>query len=411
MAIDFSQRYFSAMKTNISLAGPMATTYFYQLQCSSCQAVFDKKQLQTFCALCGQSPITVKFDLGTSLPQHLIDFEERSMWRYASVLPLLSRKNRVSLGEGFTPVLRLDKLANNLGMANLLLKDESLNPTGSFKARGLSMAVSKAKELGVEACIVPTAGNAGGALSAYCAKAGIKATVVMPRHTPEAFKKECLAFGAELVLVDGLINDCAQKVAQLKKENAYFDISTMKEPYRLEGKKTLGYELAEQLDWTLPDVILYPAGGGTGLIGIWKAFQEMKSMGWIKDIPTRMIAVQASNCQPLVATFTGLQTSSANYQGKATVANGLAVPRPFAERLMLDVLAQSRGTALAVSEDEITASVKELARTEGLLVAPEGAALLATLKQLLKTGEVNREEKVLLLNTGSGYKYLDNFEF
>lgn len=395
------------MKTNISLAGPITTTYFYQLQCSSCQAVYDKKQVQTFCALCGQSPITVKFDLDTSLPQHLIDFEERSMWRYAGVLPLLAKKNRVSLGEGFTPILELSKLGNSLGVDSLLLKDESLNPTGSFKARGLSMAVSKAKELGVEACVVPTAGNAGGALSAYCAKAGLKATVVMPRHTPEAFKKECLAFGAELVLVDGLISDCAQKVAQLKKEQAYFDISTMKEPYRLEGKKTLGYELAEQLDWTLPDVILYPAGGGTGLIGIWKAFQEMKDMGWINTIPTRMIAVQAANCQPLVATLKGLQTSSA----KATIANGLAVPRPFAERMMLDVLVQSGGTALAVSEEEITASVKEMARAEGLLVAPEGAALLAALKHLLKSGGVDRQEKVLLLNTGSGYKYLDNFDF
>ncbi|MEE1944901.1 threonine synthase [Pedobacter sp. KR3-3] len=399
------------MKTNVSLAAPMATTYSYQLKCSTCEAVYDQRQLQTFCALCGQSPISVKFELGTSLPQHLIDFEERSMWRYAGVLPLKNKLNRVSLGEGWTPILQLDTLASRLGMHSLLLKDESLNPTGSFKARGLSMAVSKAKELGVEACIVPTAGNAGGALSAYCAKAGLQATVVMPSHTPEAFKKECLAFGAELILVEGLINDCAQKVAMLKKERPYFDVSTMKEPYRLEGKKTLGYELAEQLDWSLPDVILYPAGGGTGLIGIWKAFEEMKSMGWIKEFPTRMIAVQATNCQPLVATFSGLQSSSSNYQGKATIANGLAVPRPFAERMMLDVLAQSGGTALAVSEDEIIASVKEMAKAEGLLVAPEGAALLAALKRLLKNGQIEAHQKVMLLNTGSGYKYLDNFDF
>ncbi len=389
---------------------PTVITSLYQLKCSSCQAVYDSTQLQTFCTSC-QSPIITAFELAPASPFEVIDVAERSMWRYAKFLPLLSRKHRVSLGEGLTPILELSTLGNILGLDKLWLKDESFNPTGSFKARGLSMAVSKAKELGVEACIVPTAGNAGGALSAYCAKAGIQSTVVMPKHTPEAFKKECLAFGAELILVDGLINDCAQKVASIKKERNCFDMSTMKEPYRLEGKKTLGYELAEQLNWNLPDVILYPAGGGTGLIGIWKAFQEMKRMGWITHIPTRMIAVQAENCQPLVATFKGLQPNCSNYQGKATVANGLAVPRPFAERMMLEVLAESNGSALAIAEAEIIDNLKEISTAEGLLIAPEGAALLAALKKLLKSGQVQPYEKILLLNTGSGYKYLDNFDF
>lgn len=382
----------------------------YHLKCTSCGVSYQKEELNTFCKVC-QSPIGVQFELSTLSPFSIINQNERSMWRYAKVMPLSDEKNKVSLGEGFTPVLRLSALANKLGLENLLLKDESLNPTGSFKARGLSMAVSKAKELGVEGCIIPTAGNAGGALSAYCAKAGLGVIVVMPEHTPLAFKKECIAFGAKLVEVKGLINDCAKKVAEIKQEKNFFDISTMKEPYRLEGKKTLGYEIAEQFNWELPDVILYPTGGGTGLIGIWKAFEEMKAMGWIKNVPTRMIAVQTENCQPLVATFEGIQANSANYNGKATMANGLAVPRPFAEKMMLDVLSESNGYALAVNEASISKSLKEIAVTEGLLVAPEGAALLEALKILIDKKQVLPHEKVLLLNTGSAYKYLDNMSF
>jgi len=399
------------METMLSTKPQQSITTDYDLTCNQCGKLYDKYSLQTFCNACGQSSIVADFRLGLSNPKDFIDHNERSMWRYAKAMPLSSQKNRISLGEGWTPILSLNNIGEKLGMENLLLKDESFNPTGSFKARGLSMAISKAKELGVTACIVPTAGNAGGAMSAYCAKAGIKAIVVMPRHTPIAFQKECMAFGAETVLVDGLISDCAQRVAAIKSQTDCFDISTMKEPYRLEGKKTLGYELAEQLNWELPDVILYPAGGGTGLIGIWKAFHEMKQMGWINHITTRMIAVQAENCQPLVATYNGLQKDCSVYQGKASVANGLAVPRPFAEKMMLNVLEQSNGLALGISEIEIERNLKEMASTEGLLVAPEGAALLSALKQLLAKGEIQHHEKVLLLNTGSAYKYLDNFNF
>lgn len=388
-----------------------AITIDYELNCHACHHPYQKDQLNSFCSQCGKSPIEVQFQLGPQISKACILQKERSMWRYAKLLPSVHESNRVSLGEGWTPILNMARTADRLGMDHLMIKDESFNPTGSFKARGLSMAVSKAKELGVKGCIVPTAGNAGGALSAYCAKAGMQSIVVMPRHTPEAFKKECKAFGAELILVDGLINDCAKVVAEIKKDNHYFDISTMKEPYRLEGKKTLGYEIAEQLDWELPDVILYPAGGGTGLIGIWKAFKEMQQMGWVKEIPTKMIAVQAENCRPLVDTFNGLQANCTTYKGMATIANGLAVPQPFAEKMMLAVLEQSKGLAIAISETEIISSVKEIAATEGMLVAPEGAALLAALKLLLKNGAVNASQKVLLLNTGSCYKYLDSFEF
>lgn len=332
------------------------------------------------------------------------------MWRYKEVLPVLDEKNIVSLGEGMTPILSLARLGHEHDLPNLLLKDESNNPTGSFKSRGLSVAVSKAKEFGVERCIIPTAGNAGGALAAYCASAGIKATVVMPRHTPALFMEECELYGATLVLADGLISDCARKVAELKTKQDYFDISTLKEPYRLEGKKTMGYEIAEQMNWKLPDVILYPTGGGTGLIGMWKAFQEMQTLGWINTKLPRMIAVQAENCQPIVHTWKGLQPNSRNYIGRASLANGLAVPNPFAEDMILEVLRASFGFPVAVSDSSMVKAVKEMARKEGLLVAPEGGALWAALLQLLEKGIVSRSETILLLNTGSGYKYLENLK-
>ncbi len=385
-------------------------TIDYGLSCHACHHPFNKYVLNSFCSECGK-PIEVHMHLDSKISKTEIDGNDQSMWRYARFLPLIDKSNRITLGEGWTPILKMDRLATRLGLSNLLIKDESFNPTGSFKARGLSMAVSKAKELGVEGCIVPTAGNAGGALSAYCAKAGMKSIVVMPRHTPDAFKKECRAFGAEVILVDGLINDCAKVVAEIKNDKNLFDISTMKEPYRLEGKKTLGYEIAEQLNWQLPDIILYPTGGGTGLIGIWKAFKEMQEMGWLKKIPTKMIAVQAENCKPLVDTFNGLQANCLGYKGMPTVANGLAVPHPFAETMMLEVLEQSEGLAVAVSEIEISNCLKEIAITEGMLIAPEGAALLAALKSLLRSGQVLSDQEILLLNTGSGYKYLDSFEF
>lgn len=378
------------------------------LSCSVCNKIYSVDKLQTFaeCEKCGKSPLLAQYELLDGITKAEIDTNERSMWRYREMLPVFEDENIVSLGEGWTPILKLDRLAAQIGLSSLKMKDESMNPTGSFKARGLSMAVSKAKELAVECCIIPTAGNAGGALSAYCAKAGMKAIVVMPRHTPEAFKKECRYFGAELIEVDGLISDCARKVAEIKVTKDCFDISTMKEPYRLEGKKTMGYEIAEQMNWTLPDVILYPTGGGTGLIGMWKAIHEMKELGWVGEKFPRMIAVQSAVCNPIVRTWEGKQNNSSGYKGDATFANGLAVPNPFAEKLILNVLRESHGTAVDVTDDEIKKAMKEIAANEGLLICPEGAALLPALKKLLIEGTINRSEKILFLNTGSAYKYL-----
>lgn len=334
------------------------------------------------------------------------------MWRYRELLPVLADENIVSLGEGFTPILSLRNLGGKYDFAKLQLKDEGQNPTGSFKARGLSMAISKAKEFGVEGCIIPTAGNAGVAMAAYCAKAGMRAVVVMPRHTPKAFKEECYWYGAEVVLVDGLINDCAAKAKSINAVNQLLDVSTLKEPYRLEGKKTMGFEIAEQLNWTLPDVILYPAGGGTGLIGIWKAFREMQALGWLaKNIKLpRMVAVQAANCQPLVDTFFGRQANAQQYVGKPTIANGLAVPRPLGEQMMLQVLRESEGTAVSITDEQMLEGLQELGRHEGLFVAPEGAALWMATRHLAATGDLNPADHVLLLNTGSGQKYMENIE-
>lgn len=321
------------------------------------------------------------------------------------MLPVFNKQNIVTLGEGWTPLLSLKRLAGKLEVEDLSIKDESQNPTCSFKARGLSMAVSKAKEFGIENCIVPTAGNAGSALAAYCARAGMEATVVMPSHTPKAFQTECDYFGAQLILVEGLIGDCAKKVEELKMIREYFDVSTMKEPYRIEGKKTMGYEIAEQMGWRLPDVILYPTGGGTGLIGMWKAFREMIELGWICNNMPRMIAVQSENCQPVVETYLTGKVASPCIP---SVASGLAVATPFAQRLIQRVLADTAGHAIAVSENEIRDSVREVAMTEGMFVAPEGAALVVALRKLLNAHEIKRSAKILLLNTGSGYKYLEN---
>ncbi|HEX8504528.1 MAG TPA: threonine synthase, partial [Hymenobacter sp.] len=379
------------------------------LHCSQCGKTYSAFDLQRASACCSQ-PLVADYDLHEPLSRDVIDRADSSMWRYGALLPLLHEENKVTLGEGMTPVLRLPRLAARHELSSLLLKDEGQNPTGSFKARGLSMAISKAKELGVEGCIIPTAGNAGVAMAAYCARAGLKAVVVMPRHTPQAFKEECYWYGAEVELVDGLISDCGARVRQRNADGALLDISTLKEPYRLEGKKTMGYEIAEQLNWTLPDVLLYPAGGGTGLIGIWKAFQEMQALGWLApDVALpRMVAVQAKNCCPLLETYAGRQPNCHNYQGRPTLANGLAVPHPLGEAMMLRVLRESHGTVISVSEEDMLAGMRELGQLEGLFVAPEGAAVWMAARHLLATGWLHRDEKVLLLNTGNAQKYLDN---
>jgi threonine synthase len=387
---------------------PETFSYAAYLECAHCKTAYSINGVQTYASCCNQ-PLVVKYDHPAAFYKEDLIFREKNMWRYFEVLPVMERKNIVTLGEGMTPLLSLEKSAAVHGFADLMMKDESFNPTGSFKARGLSAAVSKAKELGISRCIVPTAGNAGGALAAYCARAGIACTVVMPRHTPAIFKQECELYGADLVLVDGLINDCAKKVAELKQSGNYYDVSTLKEPYRLEGKKTMGYEIAEQLNWQLPDVIIYPAGGGTGLIGIWKAFKEMIDMGWINEQPLpKMIAVQSRQCAPVVRAFYNAQDWVQGFTPQPSIANGLAVPYPFGMDMMQQVLQESNGMACAVAEEEIIAGVKEFARTEGMIIAPEGAAVWKALFHLRRMKVVDAADRIVLMNTGSGYKYFEN---
>ncbi|SFE44100.1 threonine synthase [Chitinophaga sp. CF118] len=375
-----------------------ATSLVTTLQCPHCHQLYNIEERQSYATCCNQ-PLFTNYDLELS-KSYLLHVAEDSIWRYAKLLPVLDKHNIVSLGEGWTPISELSTLSQQNNVY-LLLKDESVNPTGSFKARGISVAVSKAKELGITHCIIPTAGNAGGALSAYCAKAGIKATVIMPRHTPATLQEECRLYGAELILVDGLIDDCGKLARQLVAETGGFDMSTLKEPYRLEGKKTMGYEIAEQLNWKLPDVIIYPTGGGTGLIGMWKAFHEMQQLGWINGKLPRMVIVQSESCAPMVHLF----QNTPNIPPSPTIAYGLAVPSPFAKDLMMEVLEQSNGTALSVSEQEMEDGIHEVATVEGLLLSPEGSATYIACKKLVEKGWIAEDETVLLFNTGSWYKY------
>ncbi len=330
------------------------------------------------------------------------------MWRWHELLPVLNPENQIFLGEGDTALLSLPRLENELGLSNLYVKDESSNPTGSFKARGLAAAISKAKELGVDKVIIPTAGNAGGAMAAYAARAGMKAHIIMPKDTPFANIEESRMAGAEVALIDGLISDAAKLAGEKARAEGWFDVSTFKEPYRVEGKKIMGYELAEAFDWSLPDVIIYPTGGGTGLVGMWKAFDELEKLGWLENTKRpRMVSVQASGCAPVVKAFESKAAQCGFWENAATIASGLRVPKSFADHLILEGIYESRGTAIAVSDDAILESQKHLAAAEGIFAAPEGAATLAALKELIAQKWIQPEERVVLFNTGSGLKYLD----
>lgn len=380
-----------------------STHQLKHLTCSACGKNYSADSIQTYATCCSQ-PLLAAYALKGHNRDSLL-IQPYSMWRYAALLPLHNEYNRVSLGEGWTAIHDLHHSAETLGIRQLLLKDESTNPTGSFKARGISMAISKAKELGITDCVIPTAGNAGGALSAYAYKAGIRATVVMPRHTPDTLKKECLEYGANLILVDGLIDACGKKAREIATEKGAFDMSTLKEPYRLEGKKTLGFEIAEQLQWQLPDAIIYPTGGGTGLIGMWKAFAEMQEMGWIspKKLP-KMIVVQTDKCNPMIQMFeTGVFPES--YTPEASAAYGLAVPNPFGKNLIQQVIRKSNGTAISVSEQDIEQAFQEISGREGLLLSPEGAATYSGLKKLIEKDYIREDESVLIFNTGAWNKY------
>jgi threonine synthase len=331
------------------------------------------------------------------------------MWRYRELMPVFDPEAITSLGEGWTPLLPLGRLAERLGLRSLFVKEEGYNPTGSFKARGLSVAVSKARELGITETCVPSAGNAGGALAAYTASSGMSSRVFVPRDTPRVNIREVEFFGGEIHLVDGLISDAARVMGEKREGTSWFDMSTMKEPYRLEGKKTMGYELAEQFGWTLPDVILYPTGGGTGLIGMWKAFREMAQLNWFEGKKPKMISVQMTGCAPIVKAFEAGRKSSAFWEGAETVASGLRVPKAFADTLILDALRESAGTAVAVTDAAAVSMMKETAATEGIFLCPEGAATLAALPGLLSAGFIGRDEKIVAFNTGSGYKYTEIF--
>jgi threonine synthase len=386
-------------------------SYVTNLQCSDCRRSYSAAEVHTFCPDC-QSPLLVNYDLKAAR-QHVdrdkIHGRRKGMWRWHEILPVCDTRNMVTLGEGDTPLLRLPRVGTSLGLSNLYAKEESNNPTGSFKARGLSAAVSKAKELGVLKVIIPTAGNAGGAMAAYAARANMQAMIYMPKDTPNANIVESRIAGAEVILVDGIISDAAGMAGETARAEGWFDVSTFKEPYRMEGKKIMGYELAESFNWELPDVIIYPTGGGTGLVGMWKAFNELEQLGWLNNIKRpRMVAVQAEGCAPVVQAFERNATFCDFWINAKTIASGLRVPKSFADHIILSNLYESNGIAIAVSDAAITEAQKELAKTEGIFAAPEGAATLAALKKLIRQRWIQPDEHVVIFNTGSGLKYLDS---
>ncbi len=381
-------------------------SYLSHLECSECGQTYSAHELHNLCPQCN-APLWVRYDLDRArgkLDRDRFASRPASLWRWAELLPIDDLSQRVDLGEGGTPLLRIERLAEQLGFTDVGLKDEGRNPTGSFKARGMALAVTRAKALGVQEFVVPTAGNAGGAASAYAARAGMKIHVYLPKDAPPANVNECRAVGADVHLIDGLINDAGKIAAAHAKEYGWFDLATLKEPYRIEGKKTLGYEIAQDLNWEAPDVIVYPAGGGTGLIGIWKAFEEMGALGWIGSQRPRMVAVQTVGCQPIVRAFEENRAASEPYPDARTIAAGLRVPKPLGDRMMLRAIRASNGAAIAVSDDDIVQMTDTVLRVEGISMAYEGAATLVALGQLRRSGWLKPHEKIVCLNTGAGWK-------
>jgi threonine synthase len=379
------------------------------LDCTKCDRRYDLGQPLNLCE-CG-GPLYARYDLERAAhdmrPGHLA-LREPTMWRYQEVLPVENPEDRVSLGEGFTPLLPAPRLGARFGLPRLLVKDEGNNPTGSFKARGLSMAVSMARVLGTTDVCLPSAGNAGSALAAYAAAAGLASHVFLPRDIASLFVGETTAYGAHVETVDGLINDAGRVCAEQAREHGWFECATLKEPYRVEGKKTLGYELAEQLSWTLPDAILYPTGGGTGLVGMWKAFEELEAMGFIGSDRPRMYAVQAEGCAPIVKAFSEGLEEAPMWEGAETHAHGIRVPKALADFLILRALRGSHGAGVAVSEEEILRGLGDACTTEGLFMAPEGAACVAAARKLKASGHLSPDDRIVVFNTGTGYKYVEN---
>lgn len=389
-----------------------AQSCFTHLECSSCGQTFDPRRAQTICPDCEQ-PLLARYDLDalkrSFTPEQLRD-RPATMWRYLELLPVFDAEKIVSLGETMTPLLPVPRLGEALGLGDLWVKDETRLPTGTFKARGLAMAVSKCVELGIWKVAIPSAGNAAEALSVYAARAGLEGFVFMPQDAPPSNRLICRAAGANVFLVKGLISDAGRLVQQGSEKYGWFNLATFREPYRLEGKKTMGFELAEQLDWKLPDAIIYPTGGGTGLVGLWKAFDELEALGWIGGKRPKMISVQSEGCAPVVKAFQQGEDRVEPWDDARTIAGGLRVPQPFADRLILKVLRESGGTAVTVSDREILKAMGLLARTEGLLASPEGAATVAAAERLVREGFISPDERVVLMNCGTLLKHVDLLE-
>ena len=386
--------------------------YVTHLECPKCKTKFNHKEVQQLCQECN-SPLLVRYDLKMVKEEFKKEYLKTrccNLWRYRELLPIEKHSNVVSLGEVMTPILKLEKLGKELGLKNLYLKDEGLNPGGSFKSRGAAVGVSKAKELGIKDFAMPTNGNAGAAWAIYAAKADIKAHIVMPKDAPSITRNECAIAGANLTLVDGLISDAGKIVANVVKKYGFMDASTLKEPYRIEGKKTMGFEIAEQFNWQVPDVILYPTGGGVGLIGIYKALLELREIGFIGEKLPRLVAVQASNCAPIVKAFNENKKESQFWEDANTIAYGITVPKAIGDFLVLEAIYETKGTAIAIDDKDILHYQEILAKTEGLFICPEGAATLAATVELYKNGWIKENEKIVLLNTGSGLKYPDTVQ-
>ncbi len=379
--------------------------FLQHLECSRCGETFPHIVPQNLCHSCGK-PLFARYALDqltdTWKPKQL-QLRPNTLWRYKELLPISNDKHIVSLGETLTPLIHAKRLGAQFGLQQLWIKDESRLPTGSFKARGLAMAVSKAKELGIKKLAIPSAGNAATALSVYAASAGIPAFIFMPKDTPTYNIETCQLVGANVTLIDGLISDAGKLVAERKTDEGWFDVSTLKEPYRVEGKKTMGFELAEQFGWKLPDVIVYPTGGGTGIVGMWKGFAELEAIGWIGKKRPRFISVQAEGCAPIVKAWNEGKTHAEPWQNAHTIASGLRVPQAIGDFLILEAIRESGGTAVAVTDDAIKEAMQKLPSTEGILTCPEGAATVAALEELVGNGTIKSSDQVVLFNTG-GYQ-------
>lgn len=384
-------------------------SFLTHLECGLCKKEYEMNKVWNLCPDCGK-PLLARYDMISAkkeFPKEKLKGRENTLWRYSEMLPILNKENMLSLGEGYTPLSEAKKISKLYDHKKLYIKDESLNPTTSFKARGLCMAISKAKELGVKEVSIPSAGNAAGAMCAYAALGGMNSYVFMPVDVPKPFIAECKAFGAEVNLINGLITDCGKAAAELVKKYNRFDVSTLKEPYRLEGKKTMGYEIAEQMNWVLPDVIIYPTGGGTGLVGMWKAFDEMEKLGWIDSKRPRMVSVQSTGCAPIVKAFEEEKEFATPWNGASTIADGLRVPAAVGDFLILRGIRESGGTAIAVDDKDIYECSNIIARNEGIFPAPEGGATLAAFIKLKKKNWIKDDDTVVLFNTGSGHKYMN----